>query len=185
MSSALEYGIALETAGNLDKALDAYRLIEKTDEHYISACINIGTVLYNRGQLAESLKKYQEATELDDEYSLAWYNLANVLDRVDRDAEAVVAYEKAIALCPSYADAHYNLAVLFDALSDTRALRHYRTYLKYDSTSAWAGHARYRITAFNTRSGISLAFSNSAPERIEGRAALTLIDSLCTTRIVG
>jgi tetratricopeptide (TPR) repeat protein len=56
-------------------------------------------------------------------------------------------YQEAIRLHPNYADAHYNLALLYQGLRDIlSAMRHWRAYLKLDTTSTWAQIARRELT---------------------------------------
>jgi tetratricopeptide (TPR) repeat protein len=62
----------------------------------------------------------------------------------DATLEALVA--EAIANNPDYADAHFNLALLCERLGDQlKAVHHWKTYLKLDSSGQWAEIARRQL----------------------------------------
>ena len=89
---------------------------------------------------------YLAAVAADARYALAYFDLGNVLDETERIQDAVVAYRTAIQLAPTYADAHYNLALAYERLGQARrALLHWKTYLKLDSSGPWAVHARNQV----------------------------------------
>jgi tetratricopeptide (TPR) repeat protein len=79
-------------------------------------------------------------------YALAHFNLGNICEELDRLKEAIDHYQIAISLQSSYADAHYNLALVFERQGEPMlAAKHWRTYLKLDPTSPWAGIARQQL----------------------------------------
>jgi hypothetical protein len=52
----------------------------------------------------------------------------------------------AIKLNPVYADAHFNLALLCERAGDSmKAVHHWKSYLKLDSSSSWADIARRQL----------------------------------------
>src|SRR5947209_904246 len=54
--------------------------------------------------------------------------------------------EAALKINPQYADAHYNVALAFERLKMPRkALRHWRAYVKLDTTGPWSNHARMQM----------------------------------------
>ena len=82
----------------------------------------------------------------DPEYPLAHFNLGN-LEEEQGDFEAARKhYLDAIRLNPRYADAYFNLALLCERNNQLlKAIGHWQTYLKLDSTSSWAGAARKQL----------------------------------------
>jgi tetratricopeptide (TPR) repeat protein len=148
--SAAEYfarGVALEEDPNShEDAIAAYMKVLEIEPDHAAAHINLGTVFYNRGEFDQAEFHYRKAIEADSRYALAYFDLGNVLDETGRLEEAVRAYKAAILLAPTYADAHYNLALAYEKLKHPRkALRHWRTYTKLDSSGPWALHARKQI----------------------------------------
>jgi len=138
-------GCQHEEAGRLPEAEAAYRqalLAGGPDAVY---CFNLANVLYALERRADASERYYQAVELDAQGPEAWNNLGTVLAGLSRFDEAKAAYLKAVQL--GYSDAHYNLA---DMLSDTgehdQARIHWQAYLQQDQHSAWARHARSRLT---------------------------------------
>ena len=150
VQTAAEYfarGLVLEEdPKSLDKAMEAYQTVLELDPDYAPAHINLGTVYYNQEDFTRAEYHYRKAIDCDQRYALAWFDLGNVLDETGRVAEAIKAYQTAIRLAPTYADAHYNLALAFERSREPRkALARWRHYLKLDSQSPWAVHARNQV----------------------------------------
>ncbi len=146
-----------EDAAEIDQAVSLYeRILERAPEH-AAACINLGTICYNRRQFLRAEQLYRRATHADPGYALAFFDLGNVLDELKRLPEAIAAYRTAIGLSPTYADAHYNLALACERTGERRmALRHWTAYLKLDSSSRWAIHARKQVRTILDREGLSI-----------------------------
>jgi len=90
---------------------------------------------------------------------LAYFDLGNVLDETGRVQEAILTYKIALQLAPTYADAHYNLALAFEKLKQPRkALPHWRSYIKLDTSSPWAIHARNQIQRILQSEGLKVVF---------------------------
>lgn len=148
--TAAEYfgrGVSLEEDPNSHaEAIAAYMKVLEIDPEHAAAHINLGTVYYNRNDFKRAEFHYRKAIEVDSRYALAYFDLGNVLDETGRLDDAVRAYRAALLLAPTYADAHYNLALAYEKLKMPRkALRHWRTYTKLDSSGPWAMHARKQI----------------------------------------
>ena len=61
-------------------------------------------------------------------------------------AEALEHYRQALTLNANYADAHFNLALLCERTGDAlKAVHHWKTYLKLDSSGQWAEIARKQL----------------------------------------
>ena len=140
-------GVALEEHPSThDEAIQTYVQVLELEPDHAAAHINLGTLYYNRQDFAASEKHYRLAVASDPRYALAYFDLGNVLDETGRIDEAVGAYKSAIRLAPTYADAHYNLALAYERQREPRqALRHWKIYLKLDSSGPWAVHARNQI----------------------------------------
>jgi len=125
-------GLAAENQGDMDNALECYRLAVSYNPCAAGALVNLGSIWFNRRNLASAEEYYRKAVEVDPSYALARYNLANLLGDTRRNDEAIEHYCEAITLDPHYADAHYNLAGVYERQGEYRlAVNHYRLYLQY------------------------------------------------------
>lgn len=159
--SAEEYfarGVALEEdPGMQNEAIEAYQKAIELDPRHAAAHINLGTLHYNRRDYTQAEKHYRAAIASDPRYALAYFDLGNVLDETGRLPEAVETYKRAIMLATNYADAHYNLALAYEKLGQPRkALPHWRTYLRMDSSGPWAVHARAQIHKILENEGLQV-----------------------------
>ena len=142
LETAAEYfsrGLALEEDPNsAGLAMQAYKTVLEFQPDYGPAHINLGTLYYNQEEFGQAEHHYRMAIECDSRYALAWFDLGNVLDET--------GLWTALALAPTYADAHYNLALAHERNREPRkALRHWRSYRKLDSTGPWSVHAYNQI----------------------------------------
>ena len=140
-------GIDLEeNPSTQTQAIAAYQKVLEMDPNHAAAHINLGTLFYNRQDYVLAERHYRAALDIDHRYALAYFDLGNVLDETGRVQEAIETYKTALQLAPTYADAHYNLALAYEKIREPRkALRHWRAYIKLDSSSPWAVHARNQI----------------------------------------
>jgi tetratricopeptide (TPR) repeat protein len=140
-------GVALEESPATQlEAIQCYEKVLELDPTHAAAHINLGTLYYNRQDYAAAERHYRKAVEVDPRYALAYFDLGNVLDETGKVQEAVQAYQSALALAPTYADAHYNLALAYEKMKQPRrALRHWRAYVKLDTSGPWSTHAKNQI----------------------------------------
>jgi len=155
-------GIALEEDSHTQsEAIATYLKVIEREPTHAAAHINIGTLYYNRQDYGLAEKHYRAAIESDPRYALAYFDLGNVLDETGRVQEAIQTYKTALQLAPTYADAHYNLALAFEKLKQPRkALPHWRAYVKLDTASPWAIHARNQIQRILQSDGLKLVHRN-------------------------
>ena len=151
-------GIALEEDPTTQtEAMAAYQRVLELDSEHAAAHINLGTLYYNRQDYALAEKHYRKAIAIDERYALAYFDLGNVLDETGRVAEATQAYNTALQLAPTYGDAHYNLALAYEKTREPRkALKHWRAYVKLDTSGPWAVHARNQIKRILQSEGLKL-----------------------------
>lgn len=151
-------GIALEEDPNHQlQAIATYEKVLELDPNHAAAHINLGTLYYNRQEYALAEEHYRRAIVVDARYALAYFDLGNVLDETGRVAEAIQTYNTALQLAPTYADAHYNLALAYEKVKEPRkALKHWRAYVKLDTTGPWAVHARNQIQRILQSDGLKL-----------------------------
>ena len=158
VSDLFARGITLEEDPSRQlEAIETYERVLELDPEHAAAHINLGTLLYNRQEYGQAEKHYRRATEIDPRYALAYFDLGNVLDETGRVAEAIKTYETALQLAPTYADAHYNLALAYEKIKEPRkALKHWRAYVKLDTTGPWATHARNQVKRILMADGLKL-----------------------------
>ena len=151
-------GIALEEDPHTQsEAITTYLKVLEREPNHAAAHINVGTLYYNRQDYGLAEKHYRAAIESDPRYALAYFDLGNVLDETGRVQEAIQTYKTALQLAPTYADAHYNLALAHEKLKEPRrALPHWRAYIKLDTASPWAIHARNQIQRILQSDGLKL-----------------------------
>ncbi len=137
-------GLALEETGAPgDQAREAYRKAVEINPNAAGALVNLGTIAFRARKLREAVSYYERAIKADPRYPLAHFNMGNVFDEMGKTEIARGHYENALALNPDYADAHFNLALIAERNSDNlRALKHWKAYLKLDSSSPWSAQAR-------------------------------------------
>ena len=155
-------GIALEEdPSNQLQAIVTYEKVLELDPDHAAAHINLGTLHYNRQEYGLSEKHYRRAIAVDPRYALAYFDLGNVLDETGKVAEAIQTYNTALQLAPTYADAHYNLALAYEKVREPRkALKHWRAYVKLDTTGPWSVHARNQIQRILQADGLKLVYSS-------------------------
>jgi tetratricopeptide (TPR) repeat protein len=158
VSELFARGISLEEdPGSQIQAIATYERVLVLDPDHAAAHINLGTLYYNRQDYGAAEEHYRRAIEIDPRYALAYFDLGNVLDETGRVAEAIQTYHAALQLAPTYADAHYNLALAYEKIKEPRkALRHWRSYVKLDTTGPWAVHARNQIQRILQTDGLRL-----------------------------
>ena len=152
------HGIALEEDPSTQaEAMATYQRVLELDTEHPAAHINLGTLYYNRQEYVLAEKHYRRAIAIDQRYALAYFDLGNVLDETGRVAEAIQAYSTALQLAPTYGDAHYNLALAYEKTREPRkALKHWRSYIKLDTSGPWAVHARNQIKRILQSDGLKL-----------------------------
>jgi len=151
-------GIALEEdPGSQAEAIAAYHKVLEIENAHAAAHINLGTLYYNRQDFGLAEKHYRQAIEADPRYALAYFDLGNVLDETGRVQEAIQTYKTALQLAPTYADAHYNLALAYEKCREPRkALKHWQSYVKLDTSGPWTVHARSQIKRILQADGLRL-----------------------------
>ncbi len=153
-------GIALEEeASTQTEAIVAYEEVLRMEPEHAAAHINLGTVYYNRQDYIKAELHYRAAIQVDPRYALAHFDLGNVLDETGRVPEAIETYRTALMLAPTYADAHYNLALAYEKMKEPRkALKHWRAYVRLDSSGPWSIHARNQIQRILQSDGLKLVY---------------------------
>jgi tetratricopeptide (TPR) repeat protein len=113
-TSYTHLGIALQSTGRFQEALELYRAGAKLDPknpHYPS---NMAVVLTQLGQTDQALVEAQRAMKLDPKFASAYLNAGGILQSVGRRSEAIHMYEKAAHLDPVSQEARNALRRLME-----------------------------------------------------------------------
>ena len=133
-------------AGDLEQAIQAFRLCLLENPHDPELHFHLAECLYRQGLLEAATERYYAAVECDHQYIEAWTQLGCVLEERGRKEEALSAFGVALEFHPEYPDAHRHKAALLDALGQPGEARiHWQTYLQYDQRGPWAEEARERL----------------------------------------
>lgn len=129
----------LESAGNLQGAVDLYRAALAAGGPNSLINFQIAELLYRLGDLTGARERYFSAIELDEEFVEARANLGCVLAELGNDDLAVAAFRGALRHHPEYAEVHFHLGNLLkrNGLED-QANEHFRLFLELAPDSPWA-----------------------------------------------
>jgi tetratricopeptide (TPR) repeat protein len=120
-------GFELQTRGELDEAIEHYRLALLHNPQHAKARNNLGVSLAAQGKLAEAVQCYQAALKLRPDFAVAHNNLGAALTRQGRNSEAAAEFEATLRLDPGSLGARLNLGDCLRAQGKTReALECYR-----------------------------------------------------------
>ena len=124
-------GRAYFSMGEIEKAVEQYRVALRINPAHAEARNNLGAALATRGRVDEAESELLIALKLDPDYSDAHNNIGILYgSRGDLDL-AVVHFRKALGVRPDFPDAHHNLGVTY--LNQGRvdpAIEHFRETLK-------------------------------------------------------
>ena len=142
-----QQAVEQEAAGYLADAVESYRQALLRGGPDADVCFDLAHALAAMGKRERAAERYAQAVELRPKFSDAWINLGAVLAELGQRDEACQAFRRALEIEPHDMRAHYNLADTLDELGfAAEAARHWQAYLRQDPTSAWAEHARHRLS---------------------------------------
>ena len=121
---------ALESAGHLDEAENAYRSLFSVDARVGEHTIDFANLLQKREKYEESKELYDQVIKSLPPRPYYFSNKGAVLRKLKRYSEAAESYRKAICMNPSDPGAYYNSGNLWRAIDDLeRSLLEYRRAL--------------------------------------------------------
>ena len=129
-------------------AICAYRAALLAGGPSAKTSFALAHALAERGKQEQAAERYRQVIELEPGNSDAWNNLGVCLTEIGQHDDARLAFCKSLEANPTNSRARYNLADVLEELErDDEAIAHWREYLRRDSTTAWAAHARRRLAA--------------------------------------
>lgn len=111
----LSAGLAAQTAGQTQTAIDDYRAVLQQEPGNKYALYNLGLIDQQKGNASAAEAQYRAALVSDPNYVPALFNLA-ILRTKAAPYEAVDLYRHVLALQANYAEAHLNLGYVLRAL---------------------------------------------------------------------
>ena len=142
----IEYAVAMEEAGELAAAAEAYRAAMAAAGPTAELCFQVAEILYRLGDKTAARERLYMAIELDEDYVEARANLGCILAECGEDELAVAAFQGAIAYHDDYADVHLHLARALDRLDrQDEARSHWESFLRLTPGSPSADEALARL----------------------------------------
>ncbi|MDR2116561.1 MAG: tetratricopeptide repeat protein [Planctomycetaceae bacterium] len=130
---------SLELAGNLQGAIDFYRMALAVEGQNPQIHFQIAELLYRLGDLTAARERYFMAIELDETFVEARANLGCVLAELGNDELAAAAFRGALKYHPDYAEVRFHLGMLLKRVGLTEeADEHFRIFLELMPNSPWA-----------------------------------------------
>jgi len=140
------YAAYLEDDGQLEAAVDMYRVALNAGGSKPDICFQLAELLYRLGDISAARERYYMAIELDEDYVEARANLGCVLAETGRHDLAVSAFQGALEYHRDFPDVHYHLARTLDELGRSdEAETHWREFLELAPDSPWADEALTRL----------------------------------------
>jgi tetratricopeptide (TPR) repeat protein len=132
-------GVALNSTGNQDLALDEFDAAIHCRPEYFEAHSAMALTLQEKGLAVSALQHFREAVRLRPGVAEARNNLGNALAESGKQAEAIAEYQEALKLEPDNATTHNSLAVaLHQEQRFAEAILHYDLALKLKPDDAGA-----------------------------------------------
>jgi tetratricopeptide (TPR) repeat protein len=118
-SEALQRGLEAQRAGDLDEAVENYRMAIRHDPTNVFAYYDLGLVSQQRGDPVDAENWYRLALSYDPDFAPALFNLALVRTDAGSLEEAVELYRRYALLRPDDVGVHLNLADVLSRLGRT------------------------------------------------------------------
>jgi tetratricopeptide (TPR) repeat protein len=150
----VRYNLANEyrARGNLDAAIQNYRIALETDPNALRTLANLGGALNSRGEYDAAIDTCKLALSINPRYAHAYNNLGVALQLKGEHDSAMASFRRAIELDPGQPDAHSNLAKALSLKGNfEEAVAHFNRALEspalaHESDTSFAlGNALYNL----------------------------------------
>jgi tetratricopeptide (TPR) repeat protein len=133
------------------------------DPMHAAAHINLGTLYYNRQEYMLAERHYRSAIQIDPALRPRLFRLGQRARRNRARRGSDQHLQDRDSTAPTYADAHYNIALAYEKMREPRkALQHWRSYVKLDTTGPWTVHAKHQIQRILQGDSLKLVHSRKA-----------------------
>jgi tetratricopeptide (TPR) repeat protein len=124
-------GLALQSQGQRDAAIDHYRRAVEIDPSFTIAHTNLGIQLRLEGKLDEAIHHYREVLRVTPRSPIAHTHFGLALQSQGRIDEAISHYRQALEADAEFTDAHFNLGGALQSLGRVdEAIRYYERVLE-------------------------------------------------------
>ncbi|MCU0718930.1 MAG: tetratricopeptide repeat protein [Pirellula sp.] len=138
----------LEDSGQLEEAIEWYRVILARYGSHPEICFQLAELLYRIGDVSAARERYYNVIELDEDFIEARANLGCVLAETGQVELAIAAFEGALTRDDRYPDLHYHIAKCLDEIGETdKAAPHWIRFIQLAPQSPWAEEALDRLGA--------------------------------------
>ena len=114
-------GLKFYEAGQLDKAVEAFKQSIKRDRTNADAYYYLANSYFGMSRNQDAVKAYKQAVELNPAHLLAHNNLGTTYHRLGDFKAAVSSYEEALRIKPDYPEAIFGLGVAYLELKNKDA----------------------------------------------------------------
>lgn len=117
----VNWGRALESVGELTKALNCYTEAIQRNPDDANAYFNCGDLLYRTGSFLDAAHLYEAGLRRDPENAEAWFTLGNSLAQLNLIDGAMTSYRQTLARNPMHYGAQQNMLTLSSELGQAQA----------------------------------------------------------------
>ena len=126
-----DYASALQKQGQLEQAIEEYRIALRLKPNYAEAHINLAVALTGQGKFDAAVPHMEIASRLQPNNGDFHLMYARLLERIGRRDEAAVQFKGGIRLKPNSADAHYSYAAFLGSVGkNDESISELRTVLR-------------------------------------------------------
>jgi tetratricopeptide (TPR) repeat protein len=118
------------TAGNYEKAAEAYRKSLEIEPNNPTAFLGFASIYAKKGNIEEAIKAYEKVLELKPDSPNIMKLYADLLRDNGRRREALTMYQRSLRMLPTNTPALFNAGILSAKLGDLNAARQYLETLK-------------------------------------------------------
>ncbi len=119
----IDLGIAAETSGSANKALEHFRRAVEADDRCAPAHMNLGIALQAAGDFSAAIASYERAIAVEPEYAAGHFNLARAHLLRSQYSQAETEFRIALRIRDDFPEAWVGLAGVLEALGrDEEAL---------------------------------------------------------------
>src|SRR6266446_6038863 len=129
----LNHATALQDAGRLDEAGDAFSNALRLNPDSAKAHVGLATIFVGKGKLDEAHAHYEQALRMEPSNAEYHSGYAYLLEQIGQDDQAAAECEAAVRLAPKSAQAHYSYGAFLEKHGKIEeAIGHYRQSLQLD-----------------------------------------------------
>ncbi len=132
-------GDTLSQKGQVDEAIQQYRIALKINPNFVATYNNLGSALLQKGRVEEAMVEYRKVLKIKPDSDIAHSNLAVILVSMGKMNEAMEQFQEALNINPNDADTHYNFGVILARNGQVgEAIDHFQMALKLNPNHAEA-----------------------------------------------